>query len=663
MRSKASSRRLAAALGAAVIFGAGLIASQSSPAVALDAELVTFDGAGWGHGVGMSQYGAQAMATDASDPRTYDEILGYYYTGSSLGSVGAGGVPDPGDVYVSASSDQTKRTVRVLDGPGTSSAAVVVSRGAGATLQQKELTAGASFTVIDTKPQANGGCSVSFSDGTTWAAETAEGISLSCDITVPLSPDSALPSYLVALDSCRTTDCTFAWGTALLLVDNGSDLRSTPDKVCPGDCPLWPGFDAVVRLPLDTYTRGIAEMPYSWHPEALKAQAVAARSYAARAAIRADHDHADAGCFCDLKNSSASQVYAGWIGSRDRWQQWDAAAVATGGQIVVHPSAPDGTIVDAVYGSSSGGATESSEDKWGTSRSYLSSVPDAWSLTTLNPYRAWTATTSRATLSSWLGMADVTDVSVVERNESGSPRVFHFEGVNASGAAVAANRLVGDIQARFGLRSWYFDIVIPDRQPEPPPTTTAPPTTTTLPPIVFTDIDDTIHRFDIEYLAGRGFAVACDAGDDRFCPDERMRREDMAAFIARALQLPPAGEDYFVDDDGLPYEDDINRIAAIGITKGCNPPANTEFCPDDTVTRGQMAAFLVRAWSLTNAGPGDWFTDDDRSIFEGDIDRLATAGITKGCNPPANTKYCPESLVTRAQSASFLARALRSLGP
>jgi hypothetical protein len=72
-----------------------------------------------------------------------------------------------------------------------------------------------------------------------------------------------------------------------------------------------------------------------------------------------------------------------------------------------------------------------------------------------------------------------------------------------------------------------------------------------------------------------------------------------------------------------------------------------------------MAAFLVRAFGYTDSGGGDRFIDDDGSTFETDIDRLATAGITKGCNPPANTRFCPNDRVSRAQMASFLARALR----
>jgi hypothetical protein len=72
-----------------------------------------------------------------------------------------------------------------------------------------------------------------------------------------------------------------------------------------------------------------------------------------------------------------------------------------------------------------------------------------------------------------------------------------------------------------------------------------------------------------------------------------------------------------------------------------------------------MAAFLVRALAYTNDGGGDLFVDDDDSSFEGDIDRLGTAGVTRGCNPPANTRFCPDDFVTRGQMAAFLFRVLR----
>lgn len=70
-----------------------------------------------------------------------------------------------------------------------------------------------------------------------------------------------------------------------------------------------------------------------------------------------------------------------------------------------------------------------------------------------------------------------------------------------------------------------------------------------------------------------------------------------------------------------------------------------------------MAAFLVRGYGYADDGGGGYFTDDDTSIFENAIDRLATAGITRGCNPPENTEYCPDQPIRRDQMATFLARA------
>ncbi len=114
----------------------------------------------------------------------------------------------------------------------------------------------------------------------------------------------------------------------------------------------------------------------------------------------------------------------------------------------------------------------------------------------------------------------------------------------------------------------------------------------------------------------------------------------------------------FYDTAGSMFLNAIEWLAAEGITAGCNPPANTLFCPKDNVTRGQMAAFLVRALGLTDAGAGDLFTDDDNSMFASAIDKLATAGITLGCNPPDNDRFCPDDNVTRGQMAAFLQRAL-----
>jgi hypothetical protein len=125
----------------------------------------------------------------------------------------------------------------------------------------------------------------------------------------------------------------------------------------------------------------------------------------------------------------------------------------------------------------------------------------------------------------------------------------------------------------------------------------------------------------------------------------------MASFLARGLRLPAASRDYFGDDAGSAHQGDINRVAEAGITAGCGP---SRYCPRSAVTREQMASFLARALDLPPASR-DYFGDDEASPHEDHINRLAEAGITGGC---AEGRFCPRSPVTRGQMVAFLHRAL-----
>lgn len=178
----------------------------------------------------------------------------------------------------------------------------------------------------------------------------------------------------------------------------------------------------------------------------------------------------------------------------------------------------------------------------------------------------------------------------------------------------------------------------------------------------FLDTGGSVFLNDIEWLAGEGVTKGCSPPiNDLFCPDDQVTRGQLAAFLVRFLRLTDRGNLNFIDDDGSVFEADIEKLAAAGITRGCNPPANDQFCPEDPVTREQMAAFLSRALQLP-AADGVSFTDDNGSIFERDIERLAASGITRGCNPPENDQFCPNQIVTREQMAAFLHRA-ESLRP
>ena len=180
--------------------------------------------------------------------------------------------------------------------------------------------------------------------------------------------------------------------------------------------------------------------------------------------------------------------------------------------------------------------------------------------------------------------------------------------------------------------------------------------TATAPGGSFVDDDDSVHEGAIEAIAGVGVTKGCNPPiNDRFCPEDPVSRGEMAAFLRRALALPAAAGE-FTDTIGSVFAEDIAALAGAGIAKGCDPPVNSRFCPQAEVTRGQMAAFLVRAFEYS---PGiSSFDDVAGSVFAADVAALASTGITRGCNPPANTMFCPERTVTRAEMATFLARAL-----
>ncbi|MDP3984778.1 MAG: S-layer homology domain-containing protein [Acidimicrobiia bacterium] len=172
----------------------------------------------------------------------------------------------------------------------------------------------------------------------------------------------------------------------------------------------------------------------------------------------------------------------------------------------------------------------------------------------------------------------------------------------------------------------------------------------------FTDDDTSVHENAIDAIAAAGITKGCNPPtNNRFCPEAAVTRGEMAAFLTRAGDPPSTSSDFFTDDSSSIFQADINRLAAAGITKGCNPPTNNRFCPGDSVTRDQMAAFLARALDLP-ATSTDHFVDDNNSIYEADINRIAQAGISLGCNPPSNTRFCPGRDITRAEMATFLTR-------
>lgn len=174
----------------------------------------------------------------------------------------------------------------------------------------------------------------------------------------------------------------------------------------------------------------------------------------------------------------------------------------------------------------------------------------------------------------------------------------------------------------------------------------------------FTDDDGNVHETNIDYIASIGVTLGCNAAHTLYCPASDVTRAQMASFLVRAFDLPATTTDYFTDDDGNIHEANINRLRASGITVGCGV-GGTAYCPNRKVTRAEMATFLVRALGL-KPWSADYFVDVPTTYpnHAANINALAGHGITVGCNADG-TNFCPDATVRRDQMASFLTRALQ----
>jgi stage II sporulation protein D len=337
-----------------------------------------FFGAGWGHGIGMAQYGAYGFAQHGW---TYDEILAHYYSGTTLGRA------------------STSR-IRVLLASGKS----------------LEIGSDAPFSVTDAAGR------IELPAGT---VRIGAGLRLEVD------------------GERRKLEGPIRFRPGKKPLRLGRPYRGTI-VVTPADGKLL----AVNDLKLEQYLRGVVagEMPPDWHPEALKAQAVAARTYALAS-------RESEGPF-DVFSDTRDQVYGG-IETEDA--RTNAAVTATGGEVVLY----EGEIAWTFFSASSGGKTAAIEDVFVGAEPlpYLVSVDDPYD--TISPYHRWgpltfTAKQLKARLGSRLP-AGLTDLEV---NVNASGRVAS---VTAHGSGGATKEIGGPtMRALLGLRSTWFSIATQD---------------------------------------------------------------------------------------------------------------------------------------------------------------------------------------------------------
>jgi stage II sporulation protein D len=361
------------------LLAAALAVCLASPADA--AVRTVIRGAGYGHGIGMSQYGAYGYALHGSH---YQGILAHYYKGTRLETA-------------------PSRPVRVLLQPGDPYIRV---RGA------------TSIAGHDLSPN------------TTYVARDAGG----GEVLVKTASGKRVAR--VGTGSRFSGSVIRLLGPALNGISDGR-YRSAIELRTEGS-----GITAINVLDLDSYVRGVVagEMPSSWPLEALKVQAVAARTYALAT-------RATTGLF-DQYPDTRSQVYRGVTGESVRS---DAAVADTARQIVTYGGQPAVTY----YFSTSGGYTEDIEFSFvgALAKPWLVGVPDPYD--NLSPYHRWTVNTTAAALDRALGAPGAFKrLKVLQHGVS--PRVVKARVVGTRGSVVLRG---STIRSRLHLRDTWFSII------------------------------------------------------------------------------------------------------------------------------------------------------------------------------------------------------------
>ena len=378
LRLAAASLSFLGGLGVAVLaagpaFGLGSTTTSSSASSSTTnvttssaKAVLVLDGHGWGHGLGLSQWGAYGYAKHGW---SYSRILAHYYTGTSLGPA-------------------KTATVRVL---------LVAARKA-------TLTSGAPWTVTD-----------------------------SAGRRTKLAPGALVLKGALALAARSTLQPPYTFSAAEPISVDGAPYRGKLTVSATGKL-----IQVIDVVGLEQYLKGVvpSEVPSDWPPEALEAQAVAARSYALANLAK--------GRAFDLYGDTRSQVYGGIAAESPATS---AAVAATRGQVVLY----NGTVADTLFFSTSGGRTASALEATGTAVPYLVSVPDPYD--TLSPYHDWgPVVIDTAKAAKELKLA--APISDVEAQNGPSGRVRSVTVVSADDSQAT---LTGEqVRAGLGLRSTWF---------------------------------------------------------------------------------------------------------------------------------------------------------------------------------------------------------------
>jgi len=455
-----------------------LLFSLQTPVGASD---VSVTGSGWGDGIGLSQYGAKAMGSSGVSS---EKILQRYYSGANVAPYSA----IDNDIFLV--SDPTPFWVGIM--------------------QNSELV---SFTIESGSFQicfdGNGSCFTKGKVGETFrfgfespdrcvflrvleSGETLKlGSSGNCDASVhPITHDATVEIPFKAR-SYRHGILRF---------------RQVPNSQ---------KIHTIYEVSVSGYMKGLSEVPESWPDEAIKAQVIASRSQAVNRVLERGGEgtfniERKQDCYCNLRDDKTDQIFRGWSGEISH-PKWVTAVNLTAKQVLFSR----GKVALALFSSSSGGATENYSDVFGgDDHPYLKTVADSPAFSDLanNPHKEWAAGYREKVIADIFDFSWVSNIQVIERNDSGSAKVILLEGIR-EGRPNQMEVSAVEMRSLLSLRSTTFDIQLDQ---------------------LFEDVPSK-HIFAGEVRGLHALGITSGCSTTHYCPEKNVTRAEMAAFLVRAL--------------------------------------------------------------------------------------------------------------------------------
>lgn len=414
MKNLISTKTSLIALLIALLFSASAKGSED-----LAPEIFKISGSGYGHGVGMSQIGARGQAIEG---KSAVEILNYYYPGTTVSPHS-----DNELIRVNLANLTTSVIIKAVGAVGT------------ITLFRGDLAAGEDSDPLGTY---QGDLTASF---TNLANSVIPSLSSPTAKFAPVSPNKA---WTLRWDSATTTIALTNQGETKQYKYGQIVIKSVSNAVS-----SYLAVTNTLRLH-DEYLWGIGEVPSSWPPAALEAQAIAARTYALTKLSRVRTE-----CDCQIYSTTVDQNFVGYSKEIERIYgiKWKEAVNRTFVDanlvlVITFESKP----INAFYSSSSGGSTQDVRDVWGSSIAYLQGVPDPWSLDMkINPrYAIWERQVTQKDMATAFGLDNVKSFRVDSRSKTESAL-----SVTAFSSTGKSSTLKGEIfRARTKLPStWIKD--------------------------------------------------------------------------------------------------------------------------------------------------------------------------------------------------------------